>query len=92
MEIDMNLAKVSVNGQLTIPIEVRKKLRINTGDKVLFFDKPNGEVVISNANASIEALEEAQRAFAGAAEKIGWNGDADVTDEIMRMRYGEESK
>jgi AbrB family looped-hinge helix DNA binding protein len=83
----MNLAKVSVNGQVTVPIEVRKALRLKTGDKLLFLNRPNGEVVI--ANASVNAIKNAQKAFSGTAEATGFKNDEDVVDEIMRMRYGE---
>ena len=56
----MNLAKISSNGQLTLPIEIRKLLGIKPGDKVLFVRKETGEVVISNAsNLSMGATEEA---------------------------------
>ena len=49
----MNLAKISVNGQLTLPIEIRKRLDVKGGDKVLFLENPNGEIVISNAKDMI---------------------------------------
>ena len=32
----MELAKVTSKGQITIPIEIRKKLGIKNGDKILF--------------------------------------------------------
>jgi AbrB family looped-hinge helix DNA binding protein len=82
----MNLAKVSVNGQVTVPIEVRKALRLKTGDKLLFLNKSNGEVVITNA--SVNAIKNAQKVFSDAAESAGFKNDDDVVDEIMRMRYG----
>lgn len=47
----MNLAKLSANGQITIPVEIRRLLGLKSGDKILFFQKPNGEVVINNASA-----------------------------------------
>ena len=46
----MNLAKISLNGQITIPIEVRRALLLEAGDKVLFINKPTGEIVIENAS------------------------------------------
>jgi hypothetical protein len=61
-------------------------LRI-TLDKLLFLNRPNGEVVI--ANASVNAIKNAQKAFSGTAEATGFKNDEDVVDEIMRMRYGE---
>ena len=36
----MELAKVTSKGQVTIPIEIRKKLGIKNGDKVLFMKNP----------------------------------------------------
>ena len=35
----MELAKVTSKGQVTIPIEIRKKLGINNGDKILFVEE-----------------------------------------------------
>ncbi|MDR1487091.1 MAG: AbrB/MazE/SpoVT family DNA-binding domain-containing protein, partial [Deltaproteobacteria bacterium] len=32
----MNLARVSANGQITVPVEIRRALRLKEGDKVLF--------------------------------------------------------
>ena len=69
----MNLAKLSANGQITVPIEVRRRLHLVPGDKVLFVEKPNGEVIV--AKAELAALAQAQASFAGAA------GDFGVADE-----------
>ena len=41
----MNLARVSSNGQITVPVEIRRKLAIKEGDKIMFFEK-NGEIVL----------------------------------------------
>ena len=57
----MNLAKVSANGQITVPAEIRRLLGLKSGDKILFFQNPNGEVVINNASA--QAIYKAQKAF-----------------------------
>ena len=35
----MNLAKVSANDQVTVPNEVRRKLRLKEGDKLLFVEQ-----------------------------------------------------
>lgn len=47
----MNLAKVSANGQITLPVDIRKLLGVRSGDKVLFMQNSNGEIVVSNAAA-----------------------------------------
>lgn len=51
----MNLAKVSANGQITLPIDIRKILGVGSGDKVLFVQNSNGEIVVSNA-ASVQPM------------------------------------
>lgn len=35
----MELAKVTSKGQVTIPVEIRRKLGIKNGDKVLFMEE-----------------------------------------------------
>ncbi len=82
----MNLAKISPNGQITVPIEIRRLLGLKSGDKVLFFQNPSGEVVINNASA--EALMKAQKAFAGVAEKLGVKDEDDVQKLVDEVRYG----
>ncbi len=49
----MNLAKVSANGQITVPVEIRRLLSLSSGDKILFIRNGDGEVVLSNAANAI---------------------------------------
>lgn len=79
----MELAKVTSKGQITIPIDIRKKLGIREGDKVLFVEE-RGRVVIMNS--SMEALRNAQEAFAGEAERLGIQDEQDVVDMIAELR------
>jgi AbrB family looped-hinge helix DNA binding protein len=81
----MNLAKISANGQITVPAEIRRLLGLKSGDKILFFQKPNGEVVINNASA--QAIYKAQKAFAGVAEEIGVYDEDDVQSLVNEVRY-----
>lgn len=85
-EAIMDLSTVTTNGQVTIPAEVRRLLGVKPGNKVLFFQRANGDVVIDNA--SVAAIKKAQEAFAGAAEVIGWKSDDDVIEAVMEQRYG----
>ena len=39
----MNLAKVPANGQITVPLEIQQLLCLKSGDKILFFQKQDGE-------------------------------------------------
>lgn len=82
----MNLAKISANGQITVPVEIRRLLGLRSGDKTLFYQKQDGEVVISNASA--QAIRKAQSAFSGAAEVMGISNEDDVQALVDEVRYG----
>ena len=84
----MNLAKISANGQITVPVEIRRLLGLKSGDKILFLQKRDGEIVISNASS--KAIRKAQAAFAGAAEDMGVSDEDDVQVLVDEMRYGKE--
>lgn len=84
----MNLAKLSANGQITVPVEVRRRLGLKSGDKILFFQNEDGEIVLSNASAT--AIRKAQNAFAGLAEKLGVKDEDDVQALVDEVRYGKE--
>ena len=82
----MNLAKISANGQITVPVEVRRQLGLKSGDKLLFLQKQNGEIIVSNASAT--AIRKAQTAFKGVAEEMGINSEDDIQDLVNEVRYG----
>ena len=79
----MELAKVTSKGQVTIPVDIRKKLGIKNGDKVLFIEDA-GRIYMMNS--SMEALREAQMAFKGEAERLGLKNDDDVMEMIKAER------
>ncbi|ADL67759.1 transcriptional regulator, AbrB family [Thermoanaerobacterium thermosaccharolyticum DSM 571] len=79
----MELAKVTVRGQITIPKEIRKKLNIKDGDKVIFLEE-NGKIIIENS--AIVALREAQDAFKGEAERLGLKDEQDVVKLVKEVR------
>ena len=84
----MNLAKISANGQITVPVEIRRLLGLKSGDKILFFQKQDGEIVISNASST--AIRKAQAAFTGAAEEMGLSSEEDIQALVDEVRYGNE--
>lgn len=86
----MNLARVSENGQVTLPLEIRRLLGVKSGDKLLFVQNQNGEIVLSNVSA--QAIRKAQGAFAGAAEAMGLHNEDDVLKLVEEVRYGKETK
>ena len=82
----MNLARVSANGQITVPVEIRRLLRLKEGDKMFFMQKDNGEVVVNNS--SLLALQEVQKAFAGVAEELGYPTEDEIQSWVDEVRYG----
>lgn len=84
----MNLAKISANGQITVPVEIRRLLGLKSGDKILFFQKQDGEIVVSNASS--KAIRKAQAVFAGAAEAMGVSSEEDIQALVDEVRYGKE--
>lgn len=82
----MNLARVSANGQITVPVEIRRLLGLKEGDKVLFLRRENGEIVIGNASEN--AIFKAQNAMRGVAEQMGVASDEDIQALVDEARYG----
>ena len=83
----MNLAKVSANGQVTIPVEIRRRLQLKEGDKLLFIER-GGQIVIDNASATV--ILRTQNAFAGAAKDFSVSGVNAVQNLVDEVRYGAE--
>jgi len=81
----MNLARVSANGQITVPVDIRKKLNLKEGDKIIFFERRDGEVVINNASST--AIINAQKAFEGTAREFGISSEEDVQRLVDEVRY-----
>ncbi|MCL2860192.1 MAG: AbrB/MazE/SpoVT family DNA-binding domain-containing protein [Oscillospiraceae bacterium] len=81
----MNLAKVSINGQITVPVEIRRKLRVKDGDKLIFVENKDGEIIIKNS--SIIAIKEAQKELKDV--KIG---EDEILNDIMELRYSKDGE
>lgn len=86
----MNLAKISANGQITVPIEVRRKLNVKAGDKLLFIEGPNGEIIVENAAAA--TLYKAQQAFSKVADALDVKDENDVQALVDDVRYRNRPK
>ncbi len=81
----MNLAKVSANGQVTVPVEIRRKLNLKEGDKLLFIEQ-DGAIIIRNASDT--AIVRAQAAFVVAAKDFDVADHDDVQGLVDEARYG----
>jgi len=85
----MEVAKITSKGQITIPIDIRRRLGVKEGDKVLFVEEQGRFFMM---NSSMEALRNAQTAFAGEADRLGLKDEQDVVDliaDLRRERRGE---
>jgi AbrB family looped-hinge helix DNA binding protein len=52
----MATAAITSKGQITIPVEVRRKLGLKAGDRVGFIENENGEYVLKPKTGSIMNL------------------------------------
>lgn len=81
----MELARISSNGQITLPIAIRRRLGLKTGDKVLFYDRGDGQIVVNNA--SMNAILQAQQAFTGVAQQLGNPSEEEIQSWVNEIRY-----
>ncbi|MDR1536958.1 MAG: AbrB/MazE/SpoVT family DNA-binding domain-containing protein [Clostridiales bacterium] len=79
----MEVAKITSRGQITIPIDIRKRLGVKEGDKVIFIEDGNNIVV---ANAAKIAFANMRSAFAGEAERLGLEDEQDVVNLVDEVR------
>lgn len=79
----MELATVTSKGQITIPVKIRNKLSLKTGDQVFFMEE-KGKIVFQNASQI--ALSTIQSEMDGKAEKAGFKTEEDVVDYIKELR------
>jgi AbrB family looped-hinge helix DNA binding protein len=79
----MEVAKVTSKGQITIPRDIRVKMELKKGDKILFFEE-NGKYFLLNS-ASI-ALKSIQDSMKGEAERAGFKNPDDVVKYIKSRR------
>ncbi len=81
----MKIAKISTKGQVTLPIEVRRKLNLNEGDHLLISEE-NGRYYIENAEHAQLIL--AERAFVyGADSLVSKLDEADQLAAESPVRY-----
>jgi AbrB family looped-hinge helix DNA binding protein len=70
----MASAAVTSKGQITIPIEVRKKLGLKPGDRVSFVEGEHGEMILKPKSGSIMDLEGC----------VPWTGQPVTIEEINK--------
>jgi AbrB family looped-hinge helix DNA binding protein len=50
----MYKAKVTAKGQITLPVEVRNALGVKPGEKVIFFEGPDGEFTMRRVGSILD--------------------------------------
>ena len=84
----MELAKITTRGQICLPIEIRRKLKVKEGDKVVFLEE-NGRIIIENAARM--AFKLVREAFEGEAERLGLETEEDVAAMVKEVRQKAKS-
>jgi len=79
----MELAKITTRGQITIPLEIRRRLGVKDGDKVVFWEQ-DGKIIMENS--VMLALRDAQDAFRGEAERLNVKTEEDVAAMVKEVR------
>jgi AbrB family looped-hinge helix DNA binding protein len=79
----MELAKLTSKGQITIPKQIRNKLKLKEGDKVFFIEE-KGKIYFQNSSQI--ALVEFQDEMKGQAVKSKFNSEEDVVSYIKNLR------
>jgi AbrB family looped-hinge helix DNA binding protein len=79
----MELAKITSKGQITLPIGLRRSLNLKDGGKVAFIEQDGVYTVV---NPLMLAIENAQKAFEGEAERLGLKTEEDVVALVKEVR------
>ncbi len=79
----MEIAKITSKGQITIPVDIRRKMNLKDGDKVIFLKQGDRYYI---ENASLVAINSMQEVFEGEAERLGLKDEDDVVSMIKEIR------
>lgn len=86
MAIDRPLvdnAKIMAKGQVTIPKDIRDKLKLTEGERVTFICQGDYAIVM---NSAIYAMKTLQKEMQGKFEAVGINSDDDINDLVKEIR------
>lgn len=76
-------AKVMAKGQITLPKDIRSRLRLSTGDRVTLICEEDRVILM---NSAVYAMKMLQQEMAGEAEKAGIRSEDDVMDLVRDVR------
>ena len=75
--------RISPDGQITIPKNIREVLGVSNGDRITFVVDGNNVII---ANSFAYALRKFQKEMEGEAERVGWKSEEDVVAFIKEIR------
>ena len=75
--------KVMSKGQITLPVDIRKNMKLSTGDRIALICENNRVIMM---NAAIFAMETLQKEMEGEWEKAGINSEDDITNLCLEIR------
>ncbi len=76
-------AKVMSKGQITLPKDIRSKLRLSTGDRVTLICEGKQVILM---NSAVYAMKMLQKEMAGEANKAGICTEEDVVTLVKEIR------
>ena len=79
----MEIAKISSKGQITIPVSIRERLHLKSGDKIVIQEE-NGRFYFDNA--ALVAFTRIETAFDGAAKEAGFDDEEDMQKYMLDIR------
>lgn len=79
----MEIAKLTSKGQLTLPIEIRRQLGLNTGDKIAFIEKDGAFMLVNADSLSITHAKSHNANIRNVVATMRIEG-LEVPDETMR--------
>ena len=79
----MDVATISSKGQITIPVSVRKRLKLKGGDKVVIQEE-NGRFYFDNA--ALVAFTRVAEAFDGAAAEAGFGSEEEMQEYMKSIK------
>jgi AbrB family looped-hinge helix DNA binding protein len=80
----VEVARITAKGQITIPLEIRKKLNLKGGDKIIFFEEGNGRIFFENPD--LLAFNRIQDVMRGAAKDAGFKNEQELQDFATEVR------
>jgi len=80
----MEAARITAQGQITIPIGIRKKLNLKAGDKVIFIEERGGRIFFENP--ALLSFNHIQDEMHNMAKNAGFNTEQELQDFAREVR------